>query len=71
MEHDHAYMHEHNIPHLHHPEETEIVLILCESKKVLRLMGAVEEQCGAGTETGARTFAQPVDKVEGLHYYLH
>ncbi len=56
---------------LHHPEETEIVLILCESKKVLRLMSAVEEQCGAGTETGARTFAQPVDKVEGLHYYLH
>lgn len=21
MEHDHAYLHEHNIPHLHHPED--------------------------------------------------
>ncbi len=55
---------------LHHPEETEIVLILCESKKVQGLMRAVEEQCGGDSETGAKTFAQPVDRVEGLHYYL-
>ena len=56
---------------LHHPEETEIVLILCESSRVLQLMTAVEEQCGVDSETGARAFAQPVDRVEGLHYYLH
>ena len=55
---------------LHHPEEKEIVLILSEAKKVLGLMRAVEEQCGGDSETGAKTFAQPVDKVEGLHYYL-
>ena len=56
---------------LHHPEETEIVLILCESSRVLPLMTAVEEQCGGTSETGARTFAEPVDRAEGLHYYLH
>lgn len=55
---------------MHHPEEKEIVLILCEGSKAMALMTAVEEHCGADEKVDAKTFANPVDHVEGLHYYL-
>lgn len=50
--------------------EKEIILILSEAVKKAGLMEAIESQCG-NTDAQAKTFACPVDRVEGLDYYLN
>ena len=50
--------------------DREIILILSTAEKKSGLMAAIEARCWK-TEAQARTFASPVDRVEGLDYYLN